>query len=75
MPELPEVETVRRDLSQYLVGAYFKKVKIIDFKNVAPKATFLAKFLIGQEIIRVARRGKLLIIDLKDSYSHLLFHL
>lgn len=75
MPELPEVETVRRDLSKYLVGASFQEVKIIDFKNVAPKATFLAKFLVGKEIAKVARRGKLLIIDLKDSDSHLLFHL
>lgn len=75
MPELPEVETVRRDLSKYLIGASFSQIKIIDFKNVAPEATFLAKFLKGKEIESISRRGKLLIIDLKSSKKHLLFHL
>lgn len=75
MPELPEVETVRRDLSKHLVGARFDQIKIIDFKNVAPRAAFLAKFLKGQEISSVKRRGKLLILDLKDVDKHLLFHL
>ncbi|MBN2885008.1 bifunctional DNA-formamidopyrimidine glycosylase/DNA-(apurinic or apyrimidinic site) lyase [Patescibacteria group bacterium] len=75
MPELPEVETVRRDLKKYLVGARFQSIKIIDFKNVAPGATFLAKILQGKEIIDLRRRGKLLILDLSIPDKHLLFHL
>jgi formamidopyrimidine-DNA glycosylase len=75
MPELPEVETVRRDLKKYLVGARFQSIKIIDFKNVAPGATFLAKILKGKEIIALRRRGKLLIFDLNIPDKHLLFHL
>jgi len=75
MPELPEVETVRRDLAKYLIGATFSQVKIIDFKNVAPGATFLARFLTGKKIKDLRRRGKLLITDLKDNNQHLLFHL
>lgn len=75
MPELPEVETVRRDLSKYLVGARFLSLKIIDFKNVAPGAAFLAKALKGRAIIAVRRRGKLLILDLDLPGQHLLFHL
>jgi formamidopyrimidine-DNA glycosylase len=75
MPELPEVETVRRDLAKHLIDATFSKIKILDFKNVAPEATFLAKFLKGKEVLGVGRKGKLLIIDLKNSNHHLLVHL
>jgi len=78
MPELPEVETVRRDLSKYLVGARFTTIKFIDFNNVAPAAAFLARFLKGAEIIALRRRGKLLIFDLEKTgktEKHLLFHL
>ncbi len=75
MPELPEVETVRRDLQKYIVGAGFRSVKIIDFKNVAPGAAFLAKFLPGKKVAAVRRRGKLLILDLADTDEYLLLHL
>ncbi|MDD2680991.1 MAG: bifunctional DNA-formamidopyrimidine glycosylase/DNA-(apurinic or apyrimidinic site) lyase [Patescibacteria group bacterium] len=75
MPELPEVETVRRDLEKYLIGASFQSIKIINFKNVAPRATFLAKFLKGKKIVALGRRGKLLIVDLSAPDKHLLFHL
>jgi formamidopyrimidine-DNA glycosylase len=75
MPELPEVETVRRDLHQHLLGASFSKIEIIAFKNVAPRAAFLARFLKGKEIVAFRRRGKLLILDLKGRDEHLLFHL
>jgi len=75
MPELPEVETVRRDLQKYIVGASFQSVKIIDFKNVAPGAAFLAKFLPGKKVAAVRRRGKLLILDLAGTDEYLLLHL
>lgn len=75
MPELPEVETVRRDLANHLIGNRFQAIKVINFKNVAPTATFLAKFLKSKKIEDVRRRGKLLIIDLENNDYHLLFHL
>jgi len=75
MPELPEVETIRRDLEKYVIGASFQNVKFIDFKNVAPGAAFLAKFLPGKKVTAVRRRGKLLILDFKDTDRYLLLHL
>lgn len=75
MPELPEVETVRRDLSLDLIGVRFSKIKFIDFKNVAPSATFLAKYLKNKTVFDLRRRGKLLIVDLKGEDKHLLIHL
>ncbi|MGE5425825.1 MAG: bifunctional DNA-formamidopyrimidine glycosylase/DNA-(apurinic or apyrimidinic site) lyase [Bacillota bacterium] len=78
MPELPEVETVRRDLIKYLVGRRFFSTKIYDFKNVAPGAAFLARYLKGAKVLGLRRRGKLLIIDLDKEGNrdrHLLIHL
>ncbi len=75
MPELPEVETVRLDLIKHLIGAQIDVIKIIDLKNITPSAIFLLDFLPGQEVSSVRRKGKLLIIDLKNSDYHLLFHL
>lgn len=74
MPELPEVETVRRVLKDKLVGA-----KIIDVKLFYPKIIeyptsdlFLAS-IINQKINDVKRRGKWLMFELDDYYllSHL----
>lgn len=78
MPELPEVETVRRDLQEYLVGASFTAIQFIDFKNVAPEAAFLARFLKGAKVTALRRKGKLLIFDLEKAGKtdkHLLIHL
>ncbi len=75
MPELPEVETVRRDLNSRLIGQRFLKVEVYDFKNVAPSATFLAKNLVGLKIKEFSRRGKLLIVNFSKSDFKLLIHL
>ncbi len=75
MPELPEVETVRRDLNSFLVGQRFLKVAVYDFKNVAPSAIFLAKNLVNLKIKEISRRGKLLIFNFLKSDFKLLVHL
>lgn len=75
MPELPEVETIRQDLNERLIGYQFKKVIVYDFRNVAPSASFLTKKLVGLKIIKFDRRGKLLIIRLSDKNLNLLIHL
>jgi formamidopyrimidine-DNA glycosylase len=75
MPELPEVETVRRDLNERLIGQRFLKVDVYDFKNVAPSAIFLAKNLLGLKIKEISRRGKLLIFNFYKSDLKLLIHL
>lgn len=74
MPELPEVETVRRGLQDLIVG---KEIESVDFDN--PKSfpndeLSVANFMIGAEITAVRRRAKVLMIDLSSGYS-LLIHL
>lgn len=72
MPELPEVETVRRDLERYLVGKPILSVQVFDSKVAS--ASELSNELIDQTIIAVNRRGKLLMLELSTG-NHLLAHL
>lgn len=70
MPELPEVETIVRDLAKYLPGKTIKEIKVLN------KKTWLAKpqSVAGSKIKKVWRRGKQIIIDL-SSDKHLVVHL
>ncbi len=65
MPELPEVETVRRGLEKYLVGHIIEKVEII---NPGPFQGE-AKNVEGKKVTTARRSGKGLIIDLDNGYS------
>lgn len=72
MPELPEVETVRRDLEKYLVGKEIVGVEVKDAKVSA--GIDLAAILIGRSIERCDRRGKLLMLGIGHD-QWLLIHL
>ncbi len=75
MPELPEVETIRRQLEKKLPGKKINKVQIID----CPNADKRIRTLNGVKILGVRRRAKTLIIDLNNNNSNnnksLLIHL
>lgn len=74
MPELPEVETVRRGLSELIVGKVVKSVTQDTPKSFPNAEKDVAAFLIGATISDIRRRAKVLIIDLDNDYS-LLIHL
>ena len=74
MPELPEVETVRRGLSEYIVGKEIAQVTFDWPKSFPNPRTDVDGFLLGSKIVSVSRRGKVLIIDLDSGYS-LVIHL
>lgn len=69
MPELPEVETVRRGLTELVVGSIIKKVEVLYPKmiNMTPEEFNIN--LIGQTIERIDRRGKYLLIRLSDDMT------
>ena len=70
MPELPEVETVKRGLEKAIVGKI-----IADYACDTPKMTnFSLKKVKGLKVIGVRRRAKMLIIDLTADH-HILVHL
>ena len=74
MPELPEVETVRRGLSQLIIGKEIKSENHDTEKGFPNAPDDVKHFLIGASIIEVRRRAKVLMIDLSTGYS-LLIHL
>lgn len=69
MPELPEVETLKRGLGKALVGRKIKSAKVLWPKTVAPlSAPAFAKAMARQRKIKsVNRQAKILIIDFVDS--------
>lgn len=74
MPELPEVETVKRGLQQLLIGHLIQAVDFDWPRSFPNSEADVAEFLIGAKIIAVRRRAKVLMIDLSSGYS-LVIHL
>jgi formamidopyrimidine-DNA glycosylase len=74
MPELPEVETVRRGLSTLIIGHTVKAVEHDTPKGFPNAAADVEGFLIGAKITDVRRRAKVLMIDLSTDYT-LVIHL
>jgi formamidopyrimidine-DNA glycosylase len=74
MPELPEVETVRRGLSKLLLGHAVIEVTTSYDKSFPNSADDVRAFLIGAKITAVKRRAKVLMIELDTNYT-LLIHL
>jgi formamidopyrimidine-DNA glycosylase len=74
MPELPEVETVRRGLHELIIGRVVAKVAHDTPKSFPNAAYDVEQFLIGASITDVRRRAKVLLIDLSSSYT-LVIHL
>lgn len=74
MPELPEVETIRRILADRIIGKQVKGVQLClrkALRNTSPEE--LARGLTGAVFTGVKRRGKFLILELKA--AKLVFHL
>ena len=74
MPELPEVETVRRGLAPAMEGAAFTKVEVRDRRLRWPLPKDFAKRLEGQTVAGLGRRAKYLLADL-SSGDVLMMHL
>ena len=75
MPELPEVETVARDLRGAVVGRRIEEVLLSRGDVVRlPAPDAFAALLRGQRILRVERRGKFLMLGL-DGGDELVAHL
>jgi formamidopyrimidine-DNA glycosylase len=75
MPELPEVETIRRQLAPVLEGRRLERVEVLDprWSDPAPPVE-VEDALRGRRIERLARRGKYLVFELEDEV-YLVMHL
>lgn len=69
MPELPEVETIVRELRKTSIGAQIEKLQVID-----PRISLPEKKIIGKRISGVERRGKYIVVNLSP-HGSLIFHL
>jgi len=66
MPELPEVETIKRDLSRLIVGKKILDITTDSPKQVKPSLSMLKKAIVGTTIEKIERRAKLLQIFLSN---------
>lgn len=69
MPELPEVETVRRQLNRRLQGKLIERVEVIRSGRETPVGIRFTRALTGQRILSIDRRAKLLIWHLQNGQA------
>ena len=75
MPELPEVETIRRQLAPHLEGRRLERVEILDPRWTRPESvSSVTAQLHGRVVRRVTRSGKYLVWELSGE-RFLLVHL
>ena len=70
MPELPEVETIKRELDESLKNKVISDVEVLWGKTVSP--TSVANFqdiVIGKKVLKLERRAKMLFIHLNEKIS------
>src|SRR5436190_334454 len=67
MPELPEVETIRRHLAPGVEGRVLEELAVLDARwcEPAPPAE-VSDAVRGRRIERLSRRGKYLVWELED---------
>lgn len=73
MPELPEVETIKRSLALNQ-GASVSHIEVIR-QDMIRKREFEPEAVHGAPIKRVGRRGKYLILSMAGDHQHILIHL
>lgn len=69
MPEMPEVETVRRDLAKHIIGRRIVEAKVLLARQLRSKQTVeeFCRSIEGRTVERIDRRGKYLLADFGDT--------
>jgi formamidopyrimidine-DNA glycosylase len=75
MPELPEVETIKTELSPYVIGHSIKGITLL-WEGIVrqPSVEEFRSRITGQKIVDLARRGKYLLVSLSQG-DLLIIHL
>ena len=71
MPELPEVETIRRQLSEVLVGKELMKIEVLRLNSFWGEP----KILLNSQVESVKRKAKVIEITFKGKQDMLIIHL
>lgn len=69
MPELPEVETVRRVLESKYINRIITKIEVLYPKMIKTNLDEFVNTLTGAKIISIGRKGKYLFINFSNQYS------
>jgi len=69
MPELPEVETVRRGLTRWTLNSTINAVDVLHHRATNPRSAAPLEVITGASIKAISRRGKLLWFDLDRPYA------
>lgn len=69
MPELPEVETVRRGLAHFLTGYTFRSAQDLHPRLLKPASIAPLNTVIGARITNINRRGKFMWFELDRGYA------
>ena len=69
MPELPEVETVKRGLQALILKKRVQSITHDNPRSFPNSPTEVEQFVLGARITDVRRRAKVLLIDLSSGYS------
>jgi len=69
MPELPEVETIKKQLLKKVKGKTFKKVEVRLPKIVKTDLKIFKKEIVRAKINNIKRRAKVLILELSNNYA------
>lgn len=76
MPELPEVETVRRGLAKYILGKTVRDIEVFDARSLKKDSVSVFRNTLKQSTItNINRRGKFLWLTLDNSDVVVLIHL
>ncbi|MBI5729141.1 MAG: bifunctional DNA-formamidopyrimidine glycosylase/DNA-(apurinic or apyrimidinic site) lyase [Candidatus Magasanikbacteria bacterium] len=75
MPELPEVETIRRGLVKKILNKKIVHVQVYHHTSVGNVKTKFVQALTGNSIAAIERRGKLMVFQLKKGTKSVLAHL
>ncbi len=74
MPELPEVETVKRGLERTIVGKTIASVELRNPGQFRDGRQYIDRFLVGARVESVERRGKIILVQLSNQWV-LVIHL
>lgn len=69
MPELPEVETLRRGLASTLVGRTIVQVELLKPRILSGLPGYTLGQVVGAAVVAVRRRAKYLVFDLSNDLA------
>ena len=72
MPELPEVETVKKGLEDILVNKTIKGIILSGFSLRFPIPKNLVSLASGKKIVSIARRSKYILFNLSENFLEIL---